>query len=287
MIGAIIGDVVGSRFEFNNTHRRDFELFAPNHSRFTDDTIMMVAVAEAILDGSDDYASYIRKWVRKYPHAGYGSRTYEWAMNSKAPATDSVGNGALARAIPVALARKRSWDLNDIVKHTDLAVSCSHDSDEARDYAAGLAHLLVRTLNGEYIDNIQNALCINGYSENSYYHYYTRGVKFDTSCSATLPVAIACFRKAKTFEEAIRLAVSVGGDSDSIASVAGALAGARFGVPQQLVDRVKKYLPDDIRDVVDRYCVKMDALPVPFWADPSTGKLPYDYQFVESGHLFV
>lgn len=278
MIGAILGDIIGSRFEFHNHKSKDFELFTKD-CRFTDDTVETIAIADAILNDGP-YKDYLLKWCRKYPDVGYSSRFKKW-INNPVP-YESEGNGVLMRISPIGYARLKHFENLDL--EVEKAVSCSHDSGIAMDYASALTYGVLGALSGSKSVIERQLLSLNHTIRKV--DYLRRNNVFDASCQYTLPAATACFLEASNFEDAIRNAVSIGGDSDTLANVTGALAGAYFGVPQSMIDKLNDYLPKEMLRIVDDFSVNLGAIPVPFWVDPTFGPIPDKYKFIETGTIF-
>ncbi|MFI3298131.1 MAG: ADP-ribosylglycohydrolase family protein [bacterium] len=279
MIGAIIGDIVGSRFEFNNIRTKDFELFT-DECRFTDDTVAIIAIADAILNDKP-YRDCLVKWGKKYPKSGFSSRFLQWIENPEP--YNSFGNGALMRISPFGYARLKNF--SDFDLEINKAVSCSHDTDIARDYASCLVKGILCALRGDKEGIIREAELLN-IDTSTLVEYYQINNKFDATCQGTLPVAIACFIESTSFEDAIRNAVSVGGDSNTITSITGALAGAYWGVPQSITNMLKKYLPEEMCDLIDKFVIKFDSIRVPFLIESQLKDLPEDFIFIKTKTIF-
>lgn len=242
MIGAIIGDIVGSRFEFNNTSRLDFELFTPECS-FTDDTICTVAIAEALLDGTRDYQGSLLRWCRKYPHpmGGYGGSFARWINSPDPQPYNSFGNGAAMRVSPVA------WLMDDADSVFEEAIKTAlptHNHPEGIKGAAASAlavymgrkyskEAVVATISETY------PLIMPDWGCN----------RFDETCQGTMPVVLGILNKANSFEEAIRYSVAVGGDSDTIAAIVGSIAEAIWGIPEEILNKALTYLPVEMEAV--------------------------------------
>lgn len=279
MIGAIIGDIVGSRFEFHNHRSKDFDLFTKD-CRFTDDTVETIAIADSILNGQS-YKDCLVRWCRKYPGAGFSGRFKAWIDNPEP--YESFGNGALMRISPIGYARNKRFKSIELEAYK--AVSCSHDTDIARDCASALTFGIIGALSGSKTEIVRQLGHLNMRIP-SVEHLQKTNV-FDASCQGTLPAAVACFVEAESFEDAIRNAVSIGGDTDTIANITGALAGAYFGVPQEFINKLKDYLPEEMIRIVDKFVIQFDAIPVPFWVDPTNGPIPEEYKFLETGTIFT
>lgn len=247
MIGAIIGDIVGSRFEFHNTDKYDFELFTDQNS-YTDDTICTVAIMDALLDGKS-YKRCLLDWCHKYPHpmGAYGASFETW-LNSEHPEPYySYGNGSAMRVSPV------GWFFDDMDKVREQAAETakvSHDHPEgikgAQAVAYGIWYLRTR-------HSIQDfARVMDGIYPGFQEKDYPVGV-FDETCQGTVPVALQIVCQATSFEDAIRRAIAHGGDSDTLGAITGSLAEARFVVPEEMITFALGYLPDDMKAVVKNF----------------------------------
>lgn len=253
MIGAIIGDIVGSRFERANHKSKDFELFTDECS-FTDDTAMTLAVAKALLESGDDLSVLGENTVkcmqeigRKYPHRGYGQSFYLWLHKRHPKPYNSYGNGAAMRVSPVAYVadfKPQCMTLsNEVTKVT-------HNHPEG---IRGAQAVAVATWAARYKPpkaEIRQLIDSNYYSLDFTIDELRPSYRFDASCQGSVPQAIQAFLESKNFEDAIRLAVSIGGDSDTIAAITGGIAGAYYGVPDDLRTKALTYLPEDLRDIL-------------------------------------
>lgn len=249
MLGAIIGDIVGSRFEFNNTNKTDFELFTPECS-YTDDTICTVAIADAILKGKS-YKDSLVEWCRKYPNpmGAYGGSFSRWIYNPEP--YGSYGNGSAMRVSPV------GWAFDDyetVLDNAKKTAEVSHNSIEGIHGAQCVANLIFH-LRTRKIDKEAVARCV----QHSYGYIVPpidvlkRSNAFNETCQVTVPQAISCFLEANSFEETIRLAVSIGGDSDTIAAIAGSIAESYYGIPMDIWKHSMDYLPDEMQCVISNF----------------------------------
>lgn len=248
MIGAIIGDIAGSRFEFNNTSDYDFQIFHPDCS-FTDDTICTVAVADAILRGVS-YKDSLLHWCRKYPSpmGAYGGSFAHWINSDNPQPYYSFGNGAAMRVSPVA------WAFNNeasVLREAIKTAECTHNHPEGLIGAMSVADaIFMRRTEPEKADNILNDV-FKRYYGSDIFHYKIQNLgKFDETCQGCVPIAFSVVALAHDFEDAIRQAVSIGGDSDTLGAIVGSLAEARFGVPVEMKNAALNYLPEDMRKVV-------------------------------------
>lgn len=247
MIGAIIGDIVGSRFEFNNTGNKNFELFMPECD-FTDDTICTVAVANAILTGAS-FKDALLYWCQKYPNpmGAYGSAFSRWLNDTSHEPYNSYGNGAAMRVSPCAIAARSDAEAMRLAYESAV---CTHNHAEGVIGAVTTA-LLIRELNQYDFAPITNSARIisRAYGEDWREHLPRRGV-FDVTCQGCVPLAFSIIEQSTDFEDAIRNAVAYGGDSDTLAAIVGSMAEALFGVPDDFSEVALSYLPQDMQDVV-------------------------------------
>lgn len=244
MIGAIIGDVIGSRFEFNNIRDYNFNLWDDSCS-YTDDTICTLAIADAILTG-ESYKSKLLEWCNAYPHpmGAYGGRFAQWIHSEDPQPYNSFGNGSAMRVSPVAWAFN---DLEDVKSEAEKTAAVSHNHPEGIKGAVAVAHAiwLFRTGWGkslrEWCDTMQQ------YYPGFESQHFEQG-KFDETCQGTVPLCLQIICQATDFEDAIRRAISFGGDSDTIGAIVGSIAEARWGIPQQIIDNVMEFLDPRMRE---------------------------------------
>ena len=237
MIGAIIGDIVGSRFEFNNHRSKDFELFTED-CFFTDDTVMKCAVADALIMDHDP-AQTLRDFGIMYPGRGYGSMFQSWIKNQIGP-YNSYGNGAAMRVSPVAYWTDSFYECIDLSRKV---TEVTHNHPEGIKGAEAVATSIWLARFGADKDWIRT----------NFEKYYTidftldeirDSYKFDETCQGSVPQAFEAFYESVNFEDAIRNAISIGGDSDTIAAITGSIAEAFYGVPEWMVRDAMAYLDD-------------------------------------------
>ncbi len=255
MIGAILGDIVGSRFEFNNTTNYNFKLF-DEQSNFTDDTICSVAVADAILSGNMDYQYSMRKWCRRYPHpmGEYGSYFFNWVMRPDPYPYNSFGNGSAMRVSPVAWLFENE---SDVREQAEASAVITHNHPEGIKGAVAIAVAIYRMRMAEIkcaeiLENVAKEF----YGENAFTNLPKRGF-FDVTCQGCVPLSLFISSIATSFEDAIRLAIIYGGDSDTIGAIVGSLAEARFGIPQEIIYTAKTYLTPDLLSIVHQFNEKV------------------------------
>ncbi len=250
MLGAIAGDIIGSVYEGNQIKTTEFPLFQ-KESRFTDDTVMTIATAHALLEGGD-YATSMRQFGRKYPGAGYGALFFHWLFEEDARPYNSRGNGSAMRVSPVGFAFD---DIDTVLAEAQRSAEVSHNHPEGIKgaQATALAVLLARKswskkrIRTEISRRFDYDLSRNLADIRPTY-------QFNESCQKTVPEAIIAFLESGSYEEAIRNAVSLGGDSDTLACIAGGIAQAYYRtLPVEITTPVLKLLPEDLLNVYKRF----------------------------------
>jgi ADP-ribosylglycohydrolase len=250
MLGVIAGDIVGSSHERYPLKTTDFALF-DSDSRFTDDTVLTLATAHAILTRQPYELAY-REFGRRYPDAGYGGSFYQWLFTDDARPYQSWGNGSAMRVAPIGVAFD---SIDDVLRESERSASVTHDHPEGirGAQATALAVFLART--GASRNDIRREISQRfGYDLERTIDDIRPDYSFDVSCQGSVPEAIIAFLDSVDFESAIRLAVSLGGDSDTQAAIAGGIAHAFYGdVPSAIVAGVRERLPADLVSVLDRF----------------------------------
>ncbi len=260
MYGAILGDIIGSPFEFDRGDKsKDFQLFC-SESTYTDDSVMTVAVAEALLDAGKDasvsdirgcVAASMQKWGRRYPNAGYGGRFGGWIWENDPKPYGSYGNGSAMRVSAA------GW-LYDSLERTRQAARATaevtHNHPEGIKGAESVASVIFLARTGSGKEDIRRFVTGQfGYDlgrscdeiRPTYHHV--------ESCQQTVPEAITAFLEGEDFEDVIRTAVSLGGDTDTLGAIAGSMAEAFYGIPAFLMAECVKRLPADMRDILTRF----------------------------------
>lgn len=250
MLGAIVGDIIGSVFERRPIKTVNFPLFSEG-STFTDDTVLTVAVAHAILNDVE-YGHALKTFGRRYPDAGYGGRFYQWLQRPGFRPYHSWGNGSAMRASPVGFA----FDgVDKILEEARKSAAVTHNHPEGIKgaQAAALAVYLARM--GESKEAIRQAIADRfGYDLDRSLADIRPGYRFDVSCQGSVPESIIAFLSSEGVEDAIRKAVSLGGDSDTMACIAGAIGEAYYGgVPPEIVEEVQNRLPEALWDTVETF----------------------------------
>jgi ADP-ribosyl-[dinitrogen reductase] hydrolase len=247
MLGAIIGDIAGSIYEFNNHRSKDFELFGPG-ADFTDDTVCTVAVADALLNNSDP-ASTLADWCVRYPGRGYGGMFARWIEARDRRPYNSFGNGAAMRVSPAGLLASTLDEALDMARRV---TEVTHNHPEGLKGAAATVHAIFLARRGAALAQIRQEIHTTyGYDLNRTVDAIRPHYEFNETCQRTVPEALVCVLEARDFEDAIRNSISIGGDSDTVAAIAGGVAEALFGVPQALTEQGLAKLPEEMRELVE------------------------------------
>ena len=262
----MIGDIAGSKYEFNNTFDYDFEMFGEGCD-FTDDTICTVAIADAILNGRS-YQESLLDWCRRYPSpkGAYGGRFAGWIRSLDPQPYNSFGNGSAMRVSPVA------WlfdDLSQVLEEAEKTALPTHNHPEGIKGAKAVAHAIWHFRKSRFSEESKECKDKNSKESDdkamkafkdiarSYYEDfdtrdYPKG-KFDETCMDAVPLSFNLLSQASSFEDAIRLAISHGGDSDTIGAIVGSIAEARFGIPQKMKFKAMNYLPKDMTRIYQQF----------------------------------
>lgn len=247
MLGAIAGDIIGSRFEGHPAPPADFEAFH-SRCRFTDDTVCTLAVADALL-GGHDFAATLRAFVRRHPNAGYGGMFINWALSDNAPAYGSWGNGAPMRVAAVGWLAATEAEALDLAA-AQAAVSHDHPDAVAGAQAVALGILLARQ--GASPASVRERLSREfGYDLRP--EVALRQGGFDISAAGTVPPALTAAFEATDWQDAVRTTVCLGGDTDTLACIAGAMAEAIHGVPSAVAEQARGHLTADLLAVLERF----------------------------------
>lgn len=252
MLGAIIGDIIGSPYEFGSDKTKDFLLFAPE-SRPTDDSIITIAVgcacAEADLSDEDNFkqllAEYIREIGLRYPDAGYGGRFYQWMIMDEDTPYGGYTNGSAMRVSPTAWAVDTLEDVEALAK---WSAEITHNHPEGTKGAQAVAAAIFLARTGSDKDEIREYIEANYYDLNFTTDEIRESYSHDMTCEGSVPQAIVAFLDSEDFEDAVRNAVSLGGDGDTLACIAGAIAEAYYGIPEEIEEQVFEYLDEDLQE---------------------------------------
>ena len=246
MIGAIVGDIVGSRFEFDNTNNYNFELFA-EECAYTDDTICTIAIADAAMNGLP-YGSALHSWCRRFPEpmGSYGCSFANWIDSNNPQPYNSFGNGSAMRVSAI------GWLFDSLEQVVNEAVKSAMPTHNHPQGIKGA----VATASAVYIARTEGKAAMLDAIKN----YYPQWVEprlgentFNETCQGTMPIVFGIINKATNFEEAIRYAIAVGGDSDTIGAIVGSIAEAIWGIPEQMKSEAMRYLPDDMVAIIEQF----------------------------------
>lgn len=250
MIGAIAGDIIGSAYEFYSVKSTDFKLFTPE-SRFTDDTVLTVAVADCILN-SKKYAETLKLYGQCYPNVGYGNTFGSWLNNESLAPYSSFGNGSAMRVNPVGFA---FTTLNSVLEEARKSAEVTHDHPEGIKGAQAVASAIYLAREGYSKDAIRD------YVEENFEYDLHRTLEeirpsydFDETCQGSVPESIIAFLESTDYEDAVRKAISLGGDSDTQACIAGGIAQAFYKkIPERIIKQVRSILNRNLLVVVDEF----------------------------------
>lgn len=255
MIGSIIGDIVGSIYEFHNIKTKDFPLFT-QRNRFTDDSVLTIATAKWILEGGSAYdsGSYYFRYGFNYQHRGYGGGFIKWlhrAEDGDLSPYNSCGNGSAMRVGPV------GWAYNtkdEVLLHAKYSAECTHNHPEGIKGAQATALSILLARQGTSKDDIRKIIS----KEFDYDLDFTCDGIRDTytwggTCQDTVPQAIVAFLDGTDFEDSIRNAISIGGDSDTLGCITGSIAEAFYGIPKDIYNKALEYLTPHFKNVVSEF----------------------------------
>jgi len=271
LIGAIIGDIVGSRFEFNNHRSKKFILFT-DKCKVTDDSIMTLAVAKAIMETEKNLKlssnssvnnyyyyellkrmtiRYMQEIGRKYPYCGYGGMFGRWIFSDNPKPYNSFGNGAAMRISPVGFIAAAE---DEAKKLSETVTAVTHNHKEGIKGAEATVISIYLAKNGASKEDIRQKINENYYYMNLTIDAIRDTYEFNETCQVTVPQAIVAFLESNSFEDAIRTAISVGGDSDTLAAITGSIAEAYYGVPEDIKEKALTYLDEGLRSIYDEWC---------------------------------
>lgn len=250
MLGAIAGDVIGSVHEGAGTKTKDFPLFVPG-STFTDDTVLTVAVADALL-ARRDYAGAFHEYFARYPYAGYGGAFFQWASERRRTPYGSWGNGSAMRVSPVAWAFDT---LDEVLEEARRTAEVTHNHEEGIRGAQATAAAVFLARHGAEKESIRAEIARRfGYRLEQTLDELRPSYGFDVSCQGSVPQSIIAFLESSSYEDAVRNAISLGGDADTMACIAGAIAEAHYGgVPAGIEKQTLAALDPPLRETVERF----------------------------------
>ncbi len=250
MLGAIIGDIAGSIYEWDRIKTKDFTFFG-HGCEFTDDTVCTVGVADILLHDLPP-AETMQEWCRRYPGRGYGGMFGNWIYFDEPTPYDSYGNGAAMRVSPAAFLNRS--DLGAALAASDKVTAITHNHSEGIKGARATTHAIWIAYQGENVTVIRETITAEyGYDLTQTVDDIRPNYFFNETCQDTVPQAITCALESDSFEDAVRNAISLGGDSDTLGAIAGPIAEALHGIPQTIKEQAEnRYLADapDIREVI-------------------------------------
>lgn len=269
MLGAIIGDIVGSRFEFDwkNHKSKDFEFFHED-CHFTDDSILTIAIAMALVSCKGDYSNlpekaeiFLKSMANKYSLAGYGGMFIDWMTGNITGPYNSYGNGAAMRISPVAYVAS---SLDEVKKLSHDVTAVTHNHPEGIKGAEAVACAVFLALHGKTMYEIKRFICENYYNIDFRLDDIRDSYHMDESCQGSVPQALEAFFESKSFEDAIRNAVSIGGDSDTICAICGSVAEAYYGISDEMKEKAYGYLDPMLEAIVKDFGERYEKRPVHF-----------------------
>lgn len=260
MLGAIIGDIVGSRFEWHNIHRKDFTFFKPN-CFFTDDSVMTLALAQAILVWDEEKrpsyerlaelsAHYMREIGLKYPDAGYGGHFRVWLADPKMGPYNSCGNGSAMRVSPVGFAARTP---EECILMSKAVTAVTHNHPDGIKGAEATAVQIFMARNGVKLEELRELETKHYYPIDTTVDELRKVYKWSSICDGTCQAAFLSLYEATSYEDAIRNSISLGGDSDTIAAICGGIAEAVFGIPDKIREKGLSYLDNRLRKIYDAF----------------------------------
>ncbi len=259
IIGAIAGDIIGAPYEWSRIKTTEFPLFSAE-SDFTDDTVLTIAVADSILDGKD-FTATMRDYGRRYPNRGYGGFFRRWLHSDSPQPYGSFGNGSAMRVSPTGFAASTLEEALELAKRS-AEVTHNHPEGIKGAQATAAAIYLARTghTKAQIRDYVTRAF---GYDLGFTLDEIRPTYRFNETCQQTVPQAIVAFLESRDYESAIRLAVSLGGDSDTLACITGGIAAAYYKqMPEAIVQNTLSLLPEEFREVIRRFDEKYAGLTV-------------------------
>lgn len=248
MIGAIVGDIIGSYYEFNPIKTKEFELFPPN-SEFTDDTILTIAIAKSILD-NEPYLNNIIDFAKRYP-SSYGSHFLAWLKGEEHLPYNSWGNGSAMRVSPIGWA----FDTKEkVLLEAKKSAQITHNHPEGIKGAQATALSIFMARKGATKEEIRKEISNRfGYDLNRTVEKIRPYYKFEVSCQKSVPESIICFLDSTSFEDCIRNAISLGGDADTMVAIAGGIAKAYYGIPDNIRKKTLSYLNDEFTNIITQF----------------------------------
>jgi len=256
MIGAIVGDIVGSIYEFNNIKTKNFDFFHES-CFFTDDTVMTIAVGKALQDAQGHYenlSDLVKESIlhlgHMYPDAGYGHRFFRWLFSDKHEPYNSFGNGAAMRVSACGIVGR---NINEVKELSRKVTDLTHNHPEGIKGAEATSIAIYLAKNGKTKEEIREYISKHYYPLDFTLDEIRKTYSFDGSSQGTVPEALEAFLESGGYEDAIRNAISIGGDSDTMAAITGSIAGAFYGIPHDISIRARKYLDGFLKSLLTEF----------------------------------
>ena len=252
LMGAICGDIMGSPYEYwrSRTKKYDFNPFPPR-ARFTDDSVMSIAVADWIMHGGN-LSKVMQKWGHRYPNAGFGGMFRMWLSAPEPQPYNSFGNGSAMRVSPVGCAFNT---LEDTLQKAKESAEVTHNHPEGIKGAQATAASIFMARNGASKEEIKKYVSETfGYDLNRTCDQIKPGYEFDVTCQGSIPESIICFLESKDYEDCVRLAISMGGDADTMGAIAGSIAATYYEeIPETILEKCRTKLPEDIKEIIEEF----------------------------------
>lgn len=250
MLGAMIGDIIGSVYEWHNIKTEEFD-FLKSDCFFTDDTVLTAATAKALMGGMS-YVEAYQDFARRYPGRGYGGNFSHWIHADNPKPYNSWGNGSAMRISPVGFAFD---SVDEVLAEAERSAAVTHNHPEGIKGAQATALAILLGRQGATLEDIRREITIRfEYDLNRTLDEIRPGYRFDVSCQGSVPEAMIAFLESTSYEDAVRKAISLGGDSDTIACITGGIAEAFYGgVPDKIAEKGRSYLPEEFLEIVDEF----------------------------------
>lgn len=261
MLGAIIGDIIGSRFEWHNIKTKEFELFTDRNEP-TDDSMMTMAVASALISDNEhsleeQFVYYMQRIGRKYPYSGYGGNFREWLYSDTPEPYKSWGNGSAMRVSPCGFLAS---SLEEAESLAELSAAVTHNHQQGIKGARATAAAVFLAKTGKTMQEIKDYISEKYYATDFTLDDIRPDYDFDVSCQGSVPPALEAFYESEDYVDAIRNAVSIGGDSDTIAAITGGIAEAYYGIPEEIKAAAMAYLDPFQTKIVENYYGVLDEI---------------------------
>ena len=273
MLGAIIGDIVGSIYEFDNIKTKEFDFFT-DEKFFTDDTVMTVAIADAIMNGGqhENFIQSMKKWGVDYIDKSYGHSFRNWLTSENSEPYNSWGNGSAMRVSPCGWVAKLDIPIEEGIKQTEelarMSAEVTHNHPEGIKGAQATAVAIYYMRLGKSKNAINECKYILKNEIEKRYRYNLNftldkirySYDFNESCQGTVPQAMVCILESRNFEDAIRNAISIGGDSDTLAAITGSIAEAAYGIPENIKNKAFDYLDEPIKELYNKWANYINSI---------------------------